>query len=365
MVYQKLDIKAWVNSIRTDIVSHMRRYFCMLMSTIGFLIPTLALAVTDDDSIADTEPNFLLDAGHAALKLAYGMCRGLCESLVSIGTDALNTISTNTLFNSDFKTGTFKDFYNIAYEINAHGVTKIALVILAAAFVMAMLRISENSNNAHVPLWKNQMVQTTIMYGVSAYVISRSLDIAAGIYWISQQATNLTFKALQTIGVSQTTSIALGDTVKNAFMNQIDGITYRHFGDMFIYVLVALVFILVTVGCFCYIVSVGLLRMAELYLRAAYAPIPCAFAVSDKTRHTAWNYLKGFSALCFQAGIILAALTFAPLFITVAGACVKTPEDATSIGSIIALVIAPCVALGCVTGIVKKSESISRAIFGL
>lgn len=365
MVYQKLDIKAWVNSIRTDIVSHMRRYFCMLMSTIGFLIPTLALAVTDDDSIADTEPNFLLDAGHAALKLAYGMCRGLCESLVSIGTDALNTISTNTLFNSDFKTGTFKDFYNIAYEINAHGITKIALVILAAAFVMAMLRISENSNNAHVPLWKNQMVQTTIMYGVAFYVISHSLDIAAGIYWISQQATNQIFNALQTIGVSQTTGIALGDTVKNAFMDQIDGITYAHFGDIVIYIVIAFVFILVTIGCFCYIVSVGLLRMSELYLRAAYAPIPCSFAVSDKTRPIAWNYLKAFSALCFQAGIILVALTFAPLFITVAGACVQPPEGATGVGNIIALVIAPCIALGCVTGIVKKSESVSRAIFGL
>ena len=164
MVYQTLDIKAWVVCARTRIVSHARRYFCMLMSTIGFLIPTLALAITDDDSIADTDPNPLMDMMRAFTKLVYGMCRGFCESLVSIGTDALNTISTNTLFNSDFKTGTFKDFYNIAYEINAHGVTKIALVILAAAFVMAMLRISENSNNAHVPLWKNQMVQTTIMY---------------------------------------------------------------------------------------------------------------------------------------------------------------------------------------------------------
>lgn len=175
MVYQTLDIKAWVVCARASIVSHARRYFCMLMSTIGFLIPTLALAVTDDDSIADTDPNFLMDMGHALTKLVYGMCRGLCESLVSIGTDALNTISTNTLFNSDFKSGTFKDFYNIAYEINAHGVTKIALVILAAAFVMAMLRISENSNNAHVPLWKNQMIQTTsILCSASSFSSCKS-----------------------------------------------------------------------------------------------------------------------------------------------------------------------------------------------
>ena len=77
---------------------------------------------------------------------------------------------------------------------------------------------------------------------------------------------------------------------------------------------------------------------------------------------------------CFQAGIIVVALALAGLFFGVAGTLISTTFGDTSIlqgdlatgfAAAFVSILPALVALGTVTGIVKKSEGVANALFGL
>lgn len=350
--------------------SHISKRMPSVSSTLSFALitfmtmPTIALAVEDSDAIKGSDPGW--DIGKMTCKLVFNLCRSGTEFFIGFGGDLMKTLSLDSLLSGNFRTGAFSKFFLAAAGVNKYALAPIASVILAAAFVMTMLKISDDSQRLGSKFWKNGFLQTVIMYAVSWWVIRNSVDIAGGIYWVMQRANAFVKTALSSAGVSVSSGLDLGAKLSETYMTAYDAITYGGVGQCVIYFLASLVFVAVCVSCFCYIISVALLRMADIYLRVAFAPIPSAFVVNDRSRAITWTYLKRFAAVCFQASVLLITIALAPLFFDVVGSAINlSAVSASSLGAAVASIIAPCIALGAITSFVKKSEPIANSLFGL
>ena len=90
-------------------------------------------------------------------------------------------------------------------------------------------------------------------------------------------------------------------------------------------------------------------RALQLYIMAAFAPIPLAFLGMDATRQIGLGYLKSFGAVCIAGVIILVLLISFPLVLgglTGANPGTGTPADAVANGLTYALqYLAMCVLL--------------------
>ena len=90
-------------------------------------------------------------------------------------------------------------------------------------------------------------------------------------------------------------------------------------------------------------------RALQLYIMAAFAPIPLAFLGMDATRQIGVGYLKSFGAVCIAGVIILVLLISFPLVLgglTGANPGTGTPADAVANGLTYALqYLAMCVLL--------------------
>ena len=134
-----------------------------------------------------------------------------------------------------------------------------------------------------------------------------------------------------------------------------------------VYVIVALAMALMCFGVMTYVILQGLLRMGEVYLRAAFSPIAIGFGASRATRPMAINYAKRFAAVALNAALIILALALSGLLFAVTSDVISPLAASTSTGAqaLIGGLVPTVVAITAVSALVKKSEQVAASLFGL
>lgn len=337
---------------------------------------TAASGVTDSDPISKA-PNWSLswDA------ISKGLIHFAYESFLSpiskfnmqLGGYMLSAINTQSLFNQDFSTGTFQTFYLVASTISTKVAVPYGTAFLALVFSLALLRSANPRSKRTGPEWMSEFLGIVLLFMIAWTLITHAMDVMAALYWLGKNLVEVIERALDSINVGYNGS-AFGTSVSSALTTQLDSLTYGQFAQAFLYLILSIATIGICFSCVLYIFSVGFIRMAEIYLRSAFAAIPMAFFAAESTRHFAWAYIKRFAAVCFQAGIIVVALALAGLFFGIAGTLISTTfgdtsllqgDLATGFAAAFVSILPALVALGTVTGIVKKSEGVANALFGL
>lgn len=305
----------------------------------------------------------------SATRWLWGITRSFVDWMCGISRAVLSVIdatATPILTTENFTGGTFGTFYSVASTVASRVAVPFATAFLGVTMGIAMVRATEQRRRNHVFNGGHTLLSMVFTFVLCYTLIVHALDICAFIYWVGVQLVRWITSILATTGVGGSAGAAIGESMTSTFLGAMDKLTYSSGGAMIVIALLCVLATVVSFGCMFYVVTVAFMRMVEIYLRASFAPLAMSFFMSDATKQMGWAYLKRFGSLCFQAGIILLALAFSGLLFTVANTLFANVfTGAQDLGSILSAVVPALIAVTSMTAVVKKSESVSNAIFGL
>lgn len=324
----------------------------------------------DDKLISKNPPKFALSFNffkYAAENLVWTFCRGLAESATSLAEWCISLVSStaNTAFTSDFTNGPFAQFYTMASKLSKGAFQPYAMAFLGLTFGVALMhQLDVRRKMAGVDIMAS-LAFVVMMFAVSYTLIIHAMDICAAVYVLAQHLVGIVNSTLASMGIDTTNSIGIKDQVIKSF----DALTYAQAGTSFILLILAIVSLVACVACLFTVLTTILVRIGEIYLRAAASPLCLSFFADDKSRPMGVGYLKRFAAVCFQAVMIVIAIGMIPLINTVATELIAPITSNTSTlngfgGAAAALIPSMCSVL-CITEIVNKSKVVANSLFGL
>lgn len=328
--------------------------------------------VTDDTVIYGNPPSFELSGDFFLRIVAYELFT-LVHSMASAVMDLCGFLlgildrATSPLLTADWAGGAFGRLYSAASAVASTVGIPFGMAICGMSLMVALNSVTDRMRRADARGQGLALLMLGLAFAVSVALVYHAVDIAGAIYWLATRLVAMLRAALAAAGVPVTVDGSIGEALKSSVMGGMEGLTYGQSGAILIYLIVALAMAFMCFGCMTYVILQALLRMAECYLRASFAPIAVAFAASDKTRPIAVNYLKRFAAVAFSAGLIVMSLALAGLLFDVASGIIGPlvqGGDGTVAG-VIGGLVPTVVCVTAVTAIVKRTETISANLFGL
>ena len=200
--------------------------------------------------------------------------------------------------------------------------------------VVANYRDGEDGN-ASFPGVK-EVVFLLVFFAVFLFLIQNSFDLMASIYEVCGLAIDRVealFGAGGALDLPEASVVTTDDDIPSLIAMLVV--------SLISWVVVLAAYVVALVVCWA--------RALQLYIMAAFAPIPLAFLGMDATRQIGLGYLKSFGAVCIAGVIILVLLISFPLVLgglTGANPGTGTPADAVANGLTYALqYLAMCVLL--------------------
>ena len=273
---------------------------------------------------------------------------------------------------ADFKSGSFSALYDVAKRVNDDIAVPYGTAFLGIVFALQ----EPGRSRGHMPTeqWLDTTFRQLALLLVAWTLITHAMDVVYFIYWLGSNLSQfISERILQTTFVSGSTS--MGASISGLINDKVSGCTYEEFGGLIALLLFAGGMLMTVYRCVVKVFTVSFLRMAEVYLRAAFAAVPFAFIAGERSRQIGITYVKRYAATCFQAAVIVVALSFMGLLFAICSSIVGAALDAvqlTATGYITAWVIdaakvaAPViVGLSVATAVIEKTESLAASLFGL
>ncbi|MEW4402898.1 VirB6/TrbL-like conjugal transfer protein, CD1112 family [Enterococcus sp. AN402] len=225
----------------------------------------------------------------------------ICEWLLDLSQTLFNgyfsfvSASTSTSYISGKFSMLFgsETVYSLVETVHGVAVIPLAESILALFMLVQLVKISQRIDaTATLPAVKD-IVFLAISYVIFHWLIINSLDIVAAIF----DEFNKIVTSFQQGGANPIQNQALDWSDIN-----LSDVTV---GNCIVLVLAALVSY--GTGFIAYIVSllVVMARVIQLYVMAAFAPIPLSLLGFDETRQSGINFIKNFCAACLAGAIIM------------------------------------------------------------
>lgn len=286
----------------------------------------------------------------------------------------LSAIDPSALFSADFKSGSFSALYDVAKQVNDDIAVPYGTAFLGIVFALQLLEPGRSRGHMPTEQWLDTTFRQLALLLVAWTLITHAMDVVYFIYWLGSNLCQfISERILQTTFLSGSTS--MGASVSGLINDKVSGCTYEEFGGLIALLLFAGGMLMTVYKCVVKVFTVSFLRMAEVYLRAAFAAVPFAFIAGERSRQIGLTYLKRYAATCFQAAVIVVALSFMGLLFAICSSIVGAALDAvqlTATGYITAWVIdaakvaAPTIiGLSVATAVIEKTESLSASLFGL
>ena len=221
-----------------------------------------------------------------------GMFLGIAEFFFDVFTSLMSEVATSSTIS-----GTFNSLFggaevwNMVTMVHQTLIIPIAESILALLMLVQLVKISQRIDaTATLPAVKD-IVFLAVFYVLFHWLIVNSLDIVTAIYDIFN---------------SITTSIMPGSA---AYMDAFDlssvEKSWDTIGGCALLALFGLISLLI--GAIAYIVAlvVSMARALQLYVMAAFSPLPLSLLGFDETRQMGVGYLKNFSAVALAGAIMM------------------------------------------------------------
>lgn len=269
-----------------------RRFALAFVATsvalIAILLPEPAFA-----SIADDVNSWLC-----------GVLRDTCNWIFNSQVDVLKSISTDGVLSASFDqmlgsagTVTMRDVVHGVWEA---AILPISCGVLSLAFTLQLIRISQRMDgNASMP-GVREVVFLLVFYAVFLFVLQHSFELMQSVYEVSRLAVSRvsdlfgTGSALDLQAVSITTT----DDDVAALLGML---------------VVALVSWVVVIAAYVVALVVSWARALQIYIMAAFSPIPLALLSEDETRQMGVGYLRNFASVCLAGVVILVLLVSFPI----------------------------------------------------
>ena len=201
---------------------------------------------------------------------------------------------------------------------------------------LPLIEISQRMDGSQSLPGVKEVVFLLVFFAVFLFLIQNSFDLMASIYEVCGLAIDRVealFGAGGALDLPEVSVVTTDDDIPSLIAMLVV--------SLISWVVVLAAYVVALVVCWA--------RALQLYIMAAFAPIPLAFLGMDATRQIGVGYLRSFGAVCIAGVIILVLLISFPLVLgglTGANPGTGTPADAVANGLTYALqYLAMCVLL--------------------
>lgn len=267
--------------------------------------------------------NFFLDPLGAILymlkKMLLSFAGWLFNGYFFVIGGATNSTYLSGSLNNLFGT---KLVWNLVETAHSTVVIPLAESILALFMLVQLVKISQRIDaTATLPAIKD-IVILAVTYVIFHWLIVNSLDILVAIF---DEFNHLS----SAFGSANPT----GDAFTSAVKYDEEVIKNADIGSCFMLVLCAVISLLVGIIAFAVTLVISFGRAFQLYVMAAFAPIPLSLLGFEETRQSGISFLKNFAA-CALAGVIMIFLLVAFPSILSSVVLVGIGDTTTTAGSI-------------------------------
>lgn len=353
---------------------HQRHIAAASAAALATLVatPAIALPADTDPVLAGGWPEFSLDlVGWITKTLSYALvlvCSYLGKAICGISGWLINLVEPTRLFAANFD-GTVDGagdvwgaFYQTATRVNNAIAVPFGTAFLTIFFVLAVIRLTDARRTHGYGTFEGFM-RLVVMFAIAATLITHAIDIMGGLYWVGLQLLH---------AVQQVSGVNLADVaeqVAGAMDTPFETVTYENAWVAILLLLMSGVVVFAAGKMVIDVFNIAVLRMAEIYLRCAFAAIPLSLVVNEETRPAMWQYVKRFLAACFLGAATMVALIFAGGVFGAVNAMLDLASvqngDTTGLAAAFVTLIAPLVSVFTMDAIVRKAGDVSNSIFGL
>lgn len=278
-----------------------------------------------------------------------GLLRDCCNWMFKAQTGVLGSIGANGILSADFAHMLTSSSDLTMHDV-ARGVWQVAILpigcgVLGLVFTLKLIEISQRMDGSQSLPGVKEVVFLLVFFAVFLFLIQHSFDLMAAIYEVVGLAIDRVEGLFGTGGALDMTAVSIvtGDDDLSALLALL---------------VVAVISWLVVLVAYIVALVVCWARAIQLYIMAAFSPIPLAFLGFDQTRQIGLGYLKSFGAVCIAGLIILILLVSFPVIlggIVAVNPGTGTPIDAIANGLTYALqYLAMCILL--VLSLVKSGS---------
>ena len=322
---------------RIKMLAHNRAFMYAFAITLAVLAALLVPAQPAWASIADDINSWLC-----------GVLRDWCNWIFGAQTDVMRSLGAEGVLSAPFATMLTTAGDVSMYDI-ARGVWQVAIVPIGCAvrglvFTLKLIEISQRMDGNQAMPGVKEVVFLLVFFAVFLFLIQHSFDLMAAIY--------------EVVGLAIDRVEALFGTGGALDMATVSVVTTDDLSALLALLVVAVISWLVVLIAYIVALVVCWARAIQLYIMAAFSPIPLAFLGFDQTRQIGIGYLKSFGAVCIAGLIILVLLISFPAIlggIVAVNPGTGTPIDAIANGLTYALqYLAMCILL--VLSLVKSGS---------
>lgn len=275
--------------------------FLLVLPLVAVLVaPKVALADDDSDWVKNIPIiggviDFASDpGGWITDRFAEG-----AEFFFNDGLQNIKTTSTKSILGKSFnnllgkKTGTF---YSTVSFVNKSVVMPTAASILSLVMLIQLIKISQRiDGTATLPAIKD-IVFLIIYATIFIWLLKNSLKICAGAYDLFNEMIG----KINQSTVDELKTVTIADSCKKSF-----GAVIGIWVQSMIFDLITII-IKGSVSVMCY------MRAMQLYVMAAFSPLPFALLGFDETKNYGVSFCKNFLVTCLAGVIILFAMGLFP-----------------------------------------------------
>lgn len=268
-----------------------------------FLIPFAVTLCVLTATLALPEPAFAFIADDINSWLC-GVLRDCCNwifanqinMLKSIGYDGVLSAPFESMLGSSGQT----TMYTLARSVWQVAILPIGCGVLSFVFTIKLIQISQKMDgNASLPGVK-EVVFLLVFFAVFLFLIQNSFDIMASIYAVTKLAIERIIEMFGTGGAMDLSAVSI--------VTEDDDVA-----ALLAMLIVALISWIVVLVAYVVALVVSWARAIQLYVMAAFSPIPLSLMGTDETRQIGVGYIKNFVAVCLAGIIILVLLIAFPI----------------------------------------------------
>lgn len=252
------------------------------------------------------------------------LLRDCCNWIFSAQVNVLKSIGYSGVLGADFE-GMLATSGSISMNDIAHSVWQVAILpigcgVLSLVFTIKLIQISQRMDGTQSLPGVKEVVFLLVFFAVFLFLIQNSFEIMKSIYAVVGLAID---RVIAAFGTGGTIDISGASIVTQD--DDIPALIAMLVVSLISWLVVLVAYIVALVVCWA--------RALQLYIMAAFAPIPLSLMAFDDTRQIGVGYLKNFTAVCLAGLIILILLISFPIIL--GGLVSANPGTGTPIDGIV------------------------------
>ena len=267
------------------------------MAAITAVAVTLVLLLPVTAHAEEPEYHWITDFGGSLRKFICSMILGWATSIFNVYNQLINHVGTEALLSGPFDSLLGTDMYNLTNNIFQTAVIPIGESILALFMLVQLVKISQRIDATSTLPAVKEIVFLAVIYVLLHWFINNSLDIMQAIYGVVND------DIIPTIG-------SVGDSTGEAGVFSLDGVTQdqwdsMNIGDCFMTLIMSVICLLFGLVAFVLGFAMCYVRAWQIYIYAAFSPIPISLLGFEETRQMGIGFLKNFASVCLAGAILL------------------------------------------------------------